>query len=156
MFASYLSLISSLMSSENAHSNNYSNSGTKPKHFKTIVSDLKSRREALIAHPSQKDVYCDVVTFDDLTSSTVDTSDESDQKSKAVTVKCLHVARSGEEPPATLIVTDSNGTVMAISIYNLSLDAVQYASKCDTITLVDPVVSETLWPSRWQTVCFGG
>ena len=34
---------------------------------------------------------------------------------------------------------------MAISIYNLSLDAVQYI-KCDAITLVDPVVSETVWP----------
>lgn len=119
---------------------------TKPKQFKTIVSNLKKSREALISHPSIKDVYCDVVTFDDLMSSQDDVvSDEDDKKVKAVCAKCLHVARSGEEPPATLIVTDSNGTVMAVSVYNLSLDAIQYASKCDKITIVDPVVSETKW-----------
>ena len=145
---------------------------TKPKHFKSIVSDLKSRREALIAHPSKKDVYCDVVNFEDLLSVSSSSTTTTTKKSNAVCVKCLHVARSGEEPPATLIVTDSNGMVLAVSIYNLSLDAVQYvalllsrrlclyfdiytffflckyryASKCDVITLVDPVISETKWP----------
>ena len=63
---------------------------------KTLQNDrvrFEEQKKALIAHPSQKDVYCDVVTFDDLTSSTVDSSDESDQKSKAVSgnVCTLHV-----------------------------------------------------------------
>lgn len=101
----------------------------KAKRLDALVESLPT--DALVAHPSKK--FCDVVRFADCVNGR--------NPGKAVHVKCILVARSGEEPPATLIVADASKTVRAISVYNLTLDAVAHISKAAYLTLIEPTLS---------------
>jgi len=103
----------------------------KSKRLDAMLRDIPD--EALVAHPLRKGTFCDVTRLSECA--------DGRNEGKAVHVKCLLVARSGEEPPATLIVCDSEKTTIAVSVYNLALKAVSDASNASFLTLIEPELS---------------